>query len=130
MPPLVREQVIRKAVAVDFPAVVGGVPACKDYLQGRCDRGAHCRFRHLSPRDYDIEMYSMQNRPGGAMGGGIPPLLGPGAGPGMQIRASMDRKRRHMDGGAGDAPANPQQAFIMLQVICFNIIWRITVPVI
>ena len=33
LPPAVRDQVIHKGVAVDFPATNGGVPICKDYLK-------------------------------------------------------------------------------------------------
>ena len=33
LPPAVRDQVIHKGVAVDFPAINGGVPICKDYLK-------------------------------------------------------------------------------------------------
>ena len=33
LPPSVRDQVINKGVAVDFPATNGGVPICKDYLK-------------------------------------------------------------------------------------------------
>jgi hypothetical protein len=124
--------VIKKAVAVDFPAVMGGVPACKDFLVGRCDRGQRCRFRHLTSRDYDIEMNTMQNRPGGGGGGPpfVPPLFGPGGGPqfaganeGNDWRASMERKRRHMESGGGGGMGGgnmgnvmPQQAFLILQV--------------
>jgi hypothetical protein len=122
--------VIKKAVAVDFPAVVGGVPACKDFLVGRCDRGQRCRFRHLTSRDYDIEMNTMQNRPGGGGPPFVPPLFGPGGGPqfaagneGNDWRASMERKRRHMESGGGGNMGGgnmgnvmPQQAFLILQV--------------
>jgi len=124
---MVRDQAIKKGVAVDFPAVVGGVPACKDFLQGRCDRGSRCRFRHLSPRDYDIEMNTIPNRPGG----GPLSLLGGGGGVNffaddndMWRGGSMDRKRRHLEpngvmemGGGG---VTPPQAFMMLQVGTFH----------
>ena len=33
LPPSVRDQVINKGVAVDFPATTGGVPICKDFLK-------------------------------------------------------------------------------------------------
>ena len=33
LPPSVRDQVINKGVAVDFPATNGGVPICKDFLK-------------------------------------------------------------------------------------------------
>jgi hypothetical protein len=96
LPPLIREQVIKKAEAVDFPAVVGGVPACKDFLKGRCDRGSSCRFRHLTPRDYDIEMNTLQSRPaaGGPMaaghiGGGPTAMAGGPMGGGAMVSGPM-----------------------------------------
>ena len=33
LPPSVRDQVINKGVAVDFPAINGGIPICKDFLK-------------------------------------------------------------------------------------------------
>lgn len=45
-----------KGVAPDLPALYGARPICKDYLKGECRRGRMCRFRHLTPRQYDIEM--------------------------------------------------------------------------
>ena len=68
---------IRKGVAVDFPAVNGGIPICKDFLkvifglqfsighehlchQGTCTREARCRFRHVNAMEYDMEMNSYQ----------------------------------------------------------------------
>ena len=33
LPPSVRDQVINKGVAVDFPATTGGIPICKDFLK-------------------------------------------------------------------------------------------------
>jgi len=56
LPPAVRDQVIKKGVAVDFPAVNGGIPICKDYLKGKCTRGERCKFRHVNPMEYDMEM--------------------------------------------------------------------------
>ena len=64
-----------KGVAVDFPAVNGGIPICKDFLkvtlglekcwsffchQGTCTREARCRFRHVNAMEYDMEMNSYQ----------------------------------------------------------------------
>merc|ERR1712156_718505 len=60
LPPGVRDQVIRKGVAVDFPAVNGGIPICKDFLKGKCTREARCRFRHVNAMEYDMEMNSYQ----------------------------------------------------------------------
>ena len=34
----------------------GEVPVCKDYLKGECRRGGKCKFRHLSVREYEIEL--------------------------------------------------------------------------
>jgi len=62
LPPNVRDQVIRKGVAVDFPAVNGGIPICKDFLKGTCTRDARCRFRHCNAMEYDMEMNSYQTR--------------------------------------------------------------------
>merc|ERR1712032_1170083 len=63
LPPGVRDQVIRKGVAVDFPAVNGGIPICKDFLKGTCTREARCRFRHVNAMEYDMEMNSYQTGP-------------------------------------------------------------------
>lgn len=60
LPPNVRDQVITKGVAVDFPAVTGGIPICKDYLKGTCTREARCRFRHVNAMQYDMEMNTYQ----------------------------------------------------------------------
>ena len=49
-------QAINKGVAPDLPALYGARPICKDFLKGECRRGRLCRFRHLSPRQYDMEM--------------------------------------------------------------------------
>lgn len=56
LPPHVRDQAINKGVAPDLPALYGARPICKDFLKGECRRGRLCRFRHLSPRQYDMEM--------------------------------------------------------------------------
>ena len=56
LPPHVRDQAINKGVAPDLPALYGVRPICKDFLKGECRRGRLCRFRHLSPRQYDMEM--------------------------------------------------------------------------
>jgi len=34
----------------------GEVPVCRDFLKGECRRGAKCRFRHLSIREYEVEL--------------------------------------------------------------------------
>jgi len=40
----------------------GELPVCKDFLKGECRRGAKCRFRHLSIREYEIELtYGSRN---------------------------------------------------------------------
>lgn len=56
LPPHIRDQAITKGVAPDLPALYGARPICKDFLKGDCRRGRNCRFRHLSPRQYDMEM--------------------------------------------------------------------------
>ena len=58
LPPYVREQMIKLGMSADGPANVGRVPVCKDNLSGKCARGVRCKFRHISPREYDIEMGS------------------------------------------------------------------------
>jgi len=62
LPPSVRDQVINKGVAVDFPATNGGIPICKDFLQGRCTRDNKCKFRHVNAMEYDLEMNAYQPR--------------------------------------------------------------------
>jgi len=62
LPPSVRDQVINKGVAVDFPAINGGIPICKDYLKGKCNRDNRCKFRHVNAMEYDMEMNAYQNR--------------------------------------------------------------------
>jgi hypothetical protein len=40
----------------------GELPVCKDYLKGECRRGGKCRFRHLSVREYEMELtYGARN---------------------------------------------------------------------
>jgi len=58
LPPYVREQMITLGMSADGPANVGRVPVCKDNLSGKCSRSARCKFRHITPREYDIEMGS------------------------------------------------------------------------
>merc|ERR1712018_924281 len=43
------------------PALYGARPICKDFLKGDCRRGRLCRFRHLTPRQYDLEMSQCYN---------------------------------------------------------------------
>jgi len=62
LPPSVRDQVINKGVAVDFPATNGGIPICKDYLKGKCNRENRCKFRHVNAMEYDMEMNAFTNR--------------------------------------------------------------------
>merc|ERR1711953_412161 len=61
LPPHVRDQAINKGVAPDLPALYGARPICKDFLKGECRRGRLCRFRHLTPRQYDLEMSQCYN---------------------------------------------------------------------
>ncbi|KAJ9580186.1 hypothetical protein L9F63_004129, partial [Diploptera punctata] len=51
LPAHVLESVIRRDTTRP-----GEVPVCKDYLKGECRRGGKCRFRHLSVREYEIEL--------------------------------------------------------------------------
>ncbi|GAB6026768.1 hypothetical protein CHUAL_013267 [Chamberlinius hualienensis] len=32
------------------------IPICKDYQKGDCRRGGRCKFRHISPSEYEMEM--------------------------------------------------------------------------
>lgn len=41
----------------------GEVPVCKDYLKGECRRGGKCRFRHLSVREYELELTYVTRNP-------------------------------------------------------------------
>lgn len=70
LPPHIRDQAITKGVAPDLPALYGGRPICKDFLKGDCRRGRGCRFRHLSPMQYDLEMSNCYNEPEPAWSGG------------------------------------------------------------
>jgi hypothetical protein len=111
LPPLVRDQIITKGVAADLPAVTGGVPVCKDFLKGKCVRRSRCKFRHLNPREYDMEMGNS----------GFPPsqnLLQTFFEEGDigERRGPMERKRRMMETGVGfEIGPPPAQAFMMLQ---------------
>merc|ERR1712004_109362 len=81
LPPHVRDQAINKGVAPDLPALYGVRPICKDFLKGECRRGRLCRFRHLSPRQYDMEMsgyeYESYHQDYGYDRMGYEPPLGP-----------------------------------------------------
>jgi len=42
----------------------GEVPVCRDFLKGECRRGGKCKFRHLSVREYEMELtYGARNPP-------------------------------------------------------------------
>lgn len=42
----------------------GEPPACKDFLKGECRRGAQCKFRHLTKREFERELgYCTQSPP-------------------------------------------------------------------
>ena len=47
---------IQLGMSADGPANVGRKPVCKDNLGGKCNRGAKCKYRHVSAREYDLEM--------------------------------------------------------------------------
>jgi len=115
LPPMVRDQVINKGVAADFAAVKGGVPVCKDFLQGKCSRRSRCKFRHVGSREYDLEMGNNQYNKG------PPPQnlansffeeddLFERRGP-----VHNDRKRRILETGLGLEVGPPPQAFFMIQ---------------
>lgn len=114
LPPSVRDQVINKGVAVDFPATNGGVPICKDYLKGRCVRDIRCKFRHVNTMEYDLEMnaYQSRKRPN-------PYGLGyfdedDGVVGMFERRGALDRKRRCLEDQYSEG-APPPHAFQMLQ---------------
>jgi len=116
LPPVVRDQVINKGIAVDFPATTyNGVPICKDYLKGLCVRDTRCKFRHLNPMEYDLEMNAYQSRR-------RPTPFGLGhyfdedeAGVGMfERRGRPDRKRRCLEGPYSEG-GPPPHAFQMVQ---------------
>ena len=43
-------------VPTDIPLLKGEVPICKDFLKGECKRQSRCKFRHLTPSQYDMEL--------------------------------------------------------------------------
>ena len=132
LPPAVRDQVISKGIAVDFPATTyKGVPICKDYLkvgllllanqcryvvvQGLCVRDTRCKFRHLNPMEYDLEMnaYQSRRRPNPYGLGHFFDEDDGGAGM-FERRGGPDRKRRCLDGPYNDG-GPPPHAFQMVQ---------------
>ncbi|XP_069691941.1 zinc finger CCCH domain-containing protein 10-like [Periplaneta americana] len=63
LPSHVLEAVVRKGIAPDVPRP-GEAPVCKDYLKGECRRGGKCKFRHLSVREYEVELtFGVRNPP-------------------------------------------------------------------
>jgi len=121
LPPSVRDQVINKGVAVDFPATNGGIPICKDFLKGKCNRDNRCKFRHVNAMEYDMEMNAYQNRRrSNPFGYGYfeeDDMMYERRGPGY----SQERKRRcltDMGGPIGSENSQmgpPQHAFQMVQ---------------
>ncbi|KAK8392330.1 hypothetical protein O3P69_017718 [Scylla paramamosain] len=63
LPPHILDQAIRKGHLGDV-MLNGDVPICKDYLMGECcrRRGGKCKFRHLSQREYEQEIYGTSLR--------------------------------------------------------------------
>ncbi|XP_069182479.1 zinc finger CCCH domain-containing protein 10 isoform X2 [Procambarus clarkii] len=63
IPPHVLDQAIRKGQLGDV-TLNGDVPICKDYLMGECSRrrGGKCKFRHLTQREYEQEIYGTSHR--------------------------------------------------------------------
>ncbi len=60
LPPSARDQALRKGIAPDLPTRFGETPICKDFLGGDCKRGPQCRYRHVSPLQYDREMHRIR----------------------------------------------------------------------
>ncbi|PNF27563.1 Zinc finger CCCH domain-containing protein 10 [Cryptotermes secundus] len=61
LPRHVLESAVRKGITPDVSRP-GELPVCKDHLKGECRRGGKCRFRHLSVREYEIELtYGARN---------------------------------------------------------------------
>ncbi|XP_074659450.1 zinc finger CCCH domain-containing protein 10-like [Tubulanus polymorphus] len=46
----------------ELPLMKGEVPICKDYLKGDCKRGARCKYRHISPTEYEYELRRLERR--------------------------------------------------------------------
>ncbi|KAK3875245.1 hypothetical protein Pcinc_019845 [Petrolisthes cinctipes] len=63
IPPHILDQAIRKGQLGDV-TLNGDGPICKDYLMGECSRrrGGKCKFRHLSQREYEQEIYGTNHR--------------------------------------------------------------------
>lgn len=55
LPEHVLQDSIRKGITID-PSNPGNAPVCKDYLKGSCRRAGKCKFRHLTLREYEIEL--------------------------------------------------------------------------
>lgn len=49
--------------ALEPAARLGEPPACKDFLKGECRRGAQCKFRHLTKREFERELGYCQSPP-------------------------------------------------------------------
>ena len=120
LPPLIREQMINKGVAVDFAAVEGGVPVCKDFLQGKCSRRGRCKFRHLASKEYDLEIGSNRNQYK------APPPLQNLANSFYEEEDLWERrptatpsyrKRRILETGVGVEVSPPPHAFFVIQVV-------------
>lgn len=39
----------------ELPLLKGEVPVCKDFLKGQCMRGGRCKYRHVTPPQYDSD---------------------------------------------------------------------------
>lgn len=38
------------------------IPICKDFLKGECRRGGRCKFRHVNPSEFDMDMGGVGRR--------------------------------------------------------------------
>lgn len=55
LPEHILQESIRKGITFET-ANPGDPPVCKDYLKGSCRRAGKCKFRHLTLREYEIEL--------------------------------------------------------------------------
>ncbi|KAK2158968.1 hypothetical protein LSH36_161g10013 [Paralvinella palmiformis] len=46
----------------ELPLLKGEVPVCKDFLKGQCMRAGRCKYRHVSPPQYDTDSSATKER--------------------------------------------------------------------